>query len=98
MTARTFGIPADNALLAKKGRLYERYCYVCGLAHSAVRRPVAPKVTRPETADRPVRNTKDVPVLRIDHISIEGMLHGVRQVPYRGGVFNGGEMNHPLCS
>ena len=27
-------------------------------------------------------DTKDVPVLRIDHLSIEGVLLGVRQVSY----------------
>jgi hypothetical protein len=93
--ARTRNIPADNAGVAKKGRLYERNQYVCGFAYSAVRYPAAAQESRPETTDRRrVRNAKDVSVLRIDHISIEGTLYGVRRVPYGCGVFNDTEMTH----
>jgi hypothetical protein len=89
-------IPADNAGVTKKGRHYERNQYVCGFPYSAVRYPAAAQESRPETADRRrVRNAKDVSVLRIDHISIEGTLHGVRRVPYGCGVFKGTEMTHP---
>jgi hypothetical protein len=77
---------------------YERNQYVCGFAYSAVRYPAAAQESRPETTDRRARNTKDVSVLRIDHISVEGTLHGVRRVPYGCGVFNGTEMSHPSFS
>ena len=81
--------------VAKKGRLYERNQYVCGFAYRAVRYPAAAQESRRETTDRRrVRNSKDVSVLWIDHIPVEGTLHGVRRVPYGCGVFNGTEMNH----
>jgi hypothetical protein len=40
--------------------------------------------------------TKDVPVLRIDHISIKGKLLGVRQALYSGGVLDFKEINRLL--
>jgi len=47
-----------------------------------------------ETADGRIRITKDMPMLRIDHISIEGVLLGVRQVSYgRECDPDSGEMN-----
>ena len=40
-----------------------------------------------------------MPVRRIDHISIKGMLHGVRQVSYRRERDpDSGEMNHWLLT
>jgi hypothetical protein len=39
--------------------------------------------------DRRVRITKNVPVLRIDHISIKGMLLGVWSASYRGECDSG---------
>ena len=39
--------------------------------------------------DRRVRITKDVPVLRIDHISIKGMLLGVWPASYSGECYSG---------
>jgi len=82
-----------DAELAKKGRLYERNQYFPRSPDRAVHDPAAPQDAQPETKDRRVRNTKDVSLLRIDHISIEGMLLGVRQACYSGGVFDCKEMN-----
>jgi len=46
----------------------------------AIRDLLLYKILQAETTDRRVRITKDVPVLRIDHISIQGMLLGVWHV------------------
>ncbi len=72
----------------QEGRLYERNQYFPRSPDRAVHDPPAPRDAQRETTDRRVRNTKDVSVLRIDHISIEGMLLGVRQACYSGGVFD----------
>jgi hypothetical protein len=44
--------------------------------------------TQAETTGRRIRITKDVPILRIDHISIKGKLPGVWQALYSGGVLD----------
>jgi hypothetical protein len=44
---------------------------------------VAPQDAQAETTARRIRITNDVPILRIDHISIETMLLGVWQVSYK---------------
>jgi hypothetical protein len=83
-----------EAELAKKGVvIYERNQYLLRSPDRAGHDPAAPQDAQPETTDRRVRNTKDVSVLRIDHISIEGMLLGVRQASYSGAVFDCREMN-----
>jgi len=46
-----------------------------------------------EAAGRPGGIAKDVPILRIDHVSIKGTLHGVWQALYGGSVFDFQEMN-----
>jgi hypothetical protein len=73
--------------------IYERNQYLLRSPDRAGHDPAAPRDAQAETTDRRVRNTKDVSVLRIDHISIEGMLLGVRQASYSGGVFDCKEMN-----
>ena len=85
-----------DAELAKKGLLYARNEYFTRSAYCAVHDPAAPQDEQGETADRRVRNTKDVPVVRIDYISIENMLLGMREAPHRGSVFNGRKMNRAL--
>jgi hypothetical protein len=50
----------------------------CALHDSA-----APQDAQAETTARRIRITNDVPILRIDHISIETMLLGVWQVSYK---------------
>jgi hypothetical protein len=67
---------------------YERNQYFLRSAYRAVHDPAAPQDAQAETTDRRIRNPKDVSVLRIDHISIEGMLLGVRQASYGGGLLD----------
>jgi hypothetical protein len=50
-----------------------------------------------DTADRRVRITKDVPVLRIDHISIKGMLLGMWQVSDSGKCDLGSREVERVC-
>ena len=47
-------------------------------------RAVGSEIAQAETTDRRVPITKDVPVLRIDHIPIKDMLLGVWPVSYNG--------------
>jgi hypothetical protein len=79
--------------LVKGGHSYECYQYFLRSAHRAVHDPAAPLDAQIETTDRGVRNTKDVSVLRIDHIPTKGQLLGVWQAPNRGGVLDFKEMN-----
>jgi hypothetical protein len=78
----------------RRGVFDERNWHFLRSAYRPVHDPAAPQEAQAETTDRWVRNTKDVPVVRIDHFSVEGMLLGVRQVPDRRRVFTGREMNH----
>ena len=78
---------------SKQGRFYERNSHVCRSAYCLAYYSAAPQDAQAETTDRLLRNANDLPVLRIDHIAIEAMLHGVWQAPYKSGVFNGREMN-----
>jgi len=80
--------------LAKNGRFYERNQDFLRSASRAVHDPAAPLYAQAETADHGVSITKDVPVLRIDHVSIKGQLPRVWQALYRGGVLDVKEMNH----
>ena len=63
--------------LAKKGRFYECHQYFLQSAYRAGHDPPALLDARSETADCRVWNTKDVPVLRINHISTKSKLLGV---------------------
>jgi hypothetical protein len=63
--------------LAKKGRLYERNQYFLRSADRAVHDPAASLDAQTETTDHRVSIAKDVPVLRIDHISTKSPLLGV---------------------
>ena len=82
-----------RAALAKKGHFHERNQYLPRSAHRSVHDPAATLDARTETAISRVSNAKDVPVLRIDHISTEAKLLGVRQALYSGGVLDLKEMN-----
>ena len=85
--------------LAKKGRFHERNYLFFWSADCAVRDPTAPQDAQAETADCRIRITNHVPVLRIDHISINGMLLRVRQAPYRRERdSDSGEMNRGLLT
>jgi hypothetical protein len=56
---------------------YERNQYFLRSAYRAVHDPAAPLDAQAETTDHRVSITKDVPVLRIDHISTKSPLLGV---------------------
>jgi hypothetical protein len=58
--------------------------YSCQSAHCAVRDPAVLQEAQAETTDRGVRIAKDVSVLRIDRISIKGMLLGGWQISDSG--------------
>ena len=45
------------------------------------------------SADCRVRNSKDVPVMWVDHVSTKRVLLGVRQVSYIGGAFGYTQVN-----
>jgi hypothetical protein len=79
--------------LAKKGRLYERNQYFLRSANRALHDPGAAPAPQTETTGRRVPITKDVPVLRIDYLSIKGKLLGVWQALYSRGVLDFKEMN-----
>jgi hypothetical protein len=88
------GLPVRfGAGLAKNGRSDERTQDFLRSADRVVHDPAAPRDAQVETADHRVSITKDVPVLRIDHISIKGQLPGVWQALYRSGVLDVKEMN-----
>ena len=82
-----------NAELARKGRGYERSQYLRWSADGAVHDSAASLDVRAETTGSPVGIAKDVPVVRIDYISIEGKLHGVWQAFCSSGVFDFKKMN-----
>ena len=80
--------------IAEQDHVYERNHFLFRSPDCAVHDPAAPQDAQAETADGRIRITKDVPMLWIDHISIEGVLLGVRQVSYgRECDPDSGEMN-----
>src|ERR1017187_7583659 len=79
----TFVLPIRSFWgLAKKGRFYERNRHFFGSSDCAFRYLAAPADAPAETTDGRVRITKDVPILRIDHISAKGKLLGVWPFSY----------------
>ena len=82
-----------GAALCKKGRFYERSQYFVRSADRGVHNPAAPVDAQAETTSRPVGVAEDVRIMRIDHVSIQGKLHGVWRAPYGGRVFDFKELN-----
>ncbi len=82
---------------AKKGRFYERNQYFLRSAYCPLHDPAAPPNAQAETTGRRVSITKNLPILRIDHVSIKGKLLGVWQALYSGGVLDFKEMNRLLA-
>jgi hypothetical protein len=82
-----------DAGLAKKGRLDERSQYFPRSAYRAVHDPAAPLAAQAETTGHGIRITKNVSVLRIDHVAIKGKLLGVWQALYSGSVLDFKKMN-----
>jgi hypothetical protein len=66
-----------DAELARKGRFYERNQYLLRSADRAVLDPAAPVEAQDEATEHRLSIAKDVPVLRIDHVSPESALPGV---------------------
>ena len=88
------GLPVRfGAGLAKKGRLYERNQCFLRIACRALHDLSAPLDSQAETTDCRVSITEDVPILRVDHVSIKGKLLGVWQALYSGCVLDFKEMN-----
>ncbi len=91
------GLPIQfGAGLAKKGRFNERNQHFPRSADRAVHIPAAPLDAQGETTGHGVWITKDVPELRIDHISTKSPLLGVWQALYSGGVLDFKEMTRRL--
>ena len=74
--------------LDKKGPSYERHEYFLWLFYRATDDPARPLDAQADTAHRRGSVTKDVPLLRIDHVTIEAQLLGVWQALYSGDVLN----------
>ena len=78
----------------ESGRIYEPKYYLFWSVYRRAHDPAAaPKDAPNEATDCRVRNSKDVPVLWVDHISTKGVLLGVRQVSYIGGAFGYTQVN-----
>jgi hypothetical protein len=81
--AITIGSKALAAQIAEQEHVCERNKYFCRSAYCAVGDSGVLQDAQ-AAKDRRVRITKNVPVLRIDHISIKGMLLGVWSASYSG--------------
>jgi hypothetical protein len=79
---------AVDAELGKKGHFNESNQYRFWYVYRAPDDPAGPLDAQAETTDRWGSITKDVPLLRIDHVTIKGKLLGVWQALYSGGVLN----------
>ena len=66
-----------EAELAQKGRIYDRNQYLFRSADRDLNDSAAHLDAQAETTDHRVSITKDVPLLRIDHISTQSSLPGV---------------------
>jgi hypothetical protein len=70
-------MPVWCSTLAKKGRSYERNQYFPRSTDRAVHDFADPPEAQAESADHGLSITKDVSILRIDHIPTESSLPGV---------------------
>jgi hypothetical protein len=84
---------SQDAELAKKGRGYECSQYCLRSVDRAVHDPADSEDAQAETTRHRVRTAKDVPIMRIDHVSIKGKLYGMWQALYGRRVFDFKEMN-----
>jgi hypothetical protein len=67
-------LAGSDAELARKGRFYARNQNFLRSADRALHDPAASLDAQTETTDHRVSITKDVPILRIDHISTKSPL------------------------
>ena len=79
--------------IRQEGSLYERNQHFPRSADRAVHDRAAPLDAKGEAPGHGDWITKDVPILRIDYVSIKGKLLGVWQALYSGGVLDFKEMN-----
>ncbi len=89
------------SLFGRRGTRQERSPYDCNQhfprsADRAIHDPAVPLDAQAETAVGWVSITKDVPILRIDHVSFKGKLLGVWQALYSSRVLDFKEMNRPF--
>ena len=77
----------------RSGRIYEKTIIFFGLFIVVLTILMLLRKMRQKVRDCRVRHSKDVPVMWVDHISTEGVLLGVRQVSYIGGVFGYTQVN-----
>src|SRR5579862_1387086 len=85
---RRFRVSGDSAELGKKGRLCEPNQPCSRHAAYPADCPASLQDAQAQTTDRRVWNTNHVSVLRVDHIPVKGILHGVRQAPCTCRAFN----------
>jgi len=74
--------------LTRKNPFYERNQYCFWLVYRPLDDPDGPLDAQTETADRRRSITKDVPIVRDDHVTIKAELLGVRQALHSGGALN----------
>jgi hypothetical protein len=94
VSERSFAV---DTKLTTEGRFYdfyERNQHFHRSAYRGVHDSAPPLDAQDKTQSRSLWISKDVPILRIDHVSIKGMLPGVRPALHDGGVFDFKEMNH----
>ena len=78
----------------ESGRIYEPKYYLFWSVYPRAHDPAAaPKDAPNQVTDCRVQHSKDVPVMWVDHISTKGVLLGVQQVSYIGGVFGYTQVN-----
>jgi len=87
-----------DAELATKGRYCERNQYFLRAAYRALHDRAALLDAQGETTDHGVSITKDVPILRIDHLSAKNPLPGVWHGQRLKAVVANGEMNCSFTS
>jgi hypothetical protein len=87
---------AVDRKLTTGGRFYECHQYLHRSAYRGVHDCAPPLDAQAKTPSRGVWISKDVPILRIDHVSIKGMLPGVWPALYDGGVLDFKEMNQRM--
>jgi len=85
----------NTGIAKQEDHVYERNQLFFWSADCAVHYPAAAQDAQADSTHCRIRITKDVPVLRIDHISIKGKLLGMRQVRCRRECDpDSGEMSH----
>lgn len=82
------GLPVNGCRTRQERSFNERNQHFPRSADRAVHDPAAPLEAQGEATDHRVWITKDVPILRIDHVSNKGKLLGVWQAFSRGRLLD----------